>query len=143
MLNTKKSAYLSEPKRLAEVIAAIQAMGKYKFYKLAINEWSKRISGDDSDTDHWRKIFLEHPEFFRLNSSQDKASLVLRRNYQRAFHVDRNEELSRVERDCLPEDELSTRVSRLPLTNNDIAVLVQTAIDLHSRALEKEKAASA
>lgn len=40
----------------------------------------------------------------------------------------------------LPEKEGRERVSRLPLLSSDISVLVNTAIELHSRALELEKA---
>lgn len=40
----------------------------------------------------------------------------------------------------LPGDEGRERVSRLPLSSSDISVLVNTAIELHSRALELEKA---
>ena len=125
--------------RLADVIAAIQAMGTYKFYKLDIRGWAKRISGNESDCDYWYNVIEQHPEFFRLNTTKDKASLVLRRNYQRTFHVDKNIELTREECNALSEEELNERVSRVPLSNSDIALLVNTAISLHARALEKEK----
>ena len=135
----KNHLILSDPSRLADAIAAIQAMGTYTFYKLDFNKWSMRISGDTSQHAHWLKVIVEHPEFFRLNSEKNKASLVLRRNYQRTYHVDRNIELSREERSSLDKQELDKRVSRLPLSNSDIAVLVNIAISLHSRALEQEK----
>ena len=140
MCKSTKSPYLSEPTRLADVIAAIQAMGTYKFYKLDFDGWSKRISGNSSKSDHWEKIVNEHPEFFRLNTEKDKASLVWRRNYQRSFHVDKNVELTREECNQLPADELDQRVSRVPLSSSDISVLVNTAISLHSRELEEKKA---
>jgi len=139
-MNNNKSPYISEPTRLADVIAAIQTMGTYKFYKLDFRGWSKRISGDPSNHEYWKNVIEDHPEFFRLNSTKNKASLVWRRNYQRTYHVDKNKALSKEECNSLPSDELTNKVSRLPLSSSDISVLVNTAINLHSRALEKEKA---
>ncbi|VAX08802.1 hypothetical protein MNBD_GAMMA26-1075, partial [hydrothermal vent metagenome] len=134
------SPYLSQTERLADVISAIQAMGTYKFYKLTFEGWSKKISGSENNSAHWSKVIKEHPEFFRMDNTKTKASLVWRRNYQRTYHVDKNKVLTREECNALPGKERSERVSRLPLSSSDISVLVSTAINLHSRALEKEKA---
>ena len=80
-----KSPYLKDDHRLADVIAAIQAMGTYKYYKLDFAGWSSRISGDETQDNLWRKVFEEHPEFFRLDSDREKASLVWRRQHQKAL----------------------------------------------------------
>ena len=133
-----KSPYLKH-QRLADVIAAIQVMSTYKFYKLDFSGWSKRITGAESNADYWESVFSEHPEFFRLNEEKDKVSLVWRRSHQRNFHVDRQEILTRDQIDSLPEQEKNTRISRTPLSNGDTATLISTAIDLHSRAIESEK----
>lgn len=133
-----KSPYLKE-QRLADIIAAIQVMGTYKFYKLDFSGWSKRITGLESNADYWKNVFEEHPEFFRLNNEQQKVSLVWRRSYQRNFHVDKEKILTRAEVNDLPSAEKNTRVSRAPLTNSDTATLISTAVDLHSRAIESEK----
>lgn len=133
-----KSPYLKS-QRLADVIAAIQVMGTYKFYKLDFLGWSTRITGSESNADYWKQVFTEHPEFFRLNQDKNKVSLVWRRSHQRNFHVDRQEILSRIEIEQLPEEERGKRISRTPLSNGDIATLISTAVDLHSRAIESEK----
>lgn len=133
-----KSPYLKD-QRLADVIAAIQVMSTYKFYKLDFAGWSKRITGVESNADYWEKVFIEHPEFFRLNEEKDKVSLVWRRSHQRLFHVDRQEILTREKINSLPEQEKTTRISRAPLSNGDTATLISTAVDLHSRAIESEK----
>lgn len=138
MSKIQNSPYLSSQTRLADVIAAIQAMGTYKFYKLDFRAWSKRISGDSEKHEYWKKIIEEHPEFFRLDSTKTMASLVLRRNYQRTFHVDENRELTRSECNALPSDERTNRVSRIPLTSSDLSVLIGTAVNLHNRALDKK-----
>jgi hypothetical protein len=71
--------YLDNPQRLADVIAAIQAMGTYKFYKLTFKGWAERIVADESEAEHWKTVFEDHPEFFRLDTDREKASLVWRR----------------------------------------------------------------
>jgi len=75
-----KSPYLKN-QRLADVIAAIQVMSTYKFYKLDFAGWTQKITGTKDDADYWQLIFEEHPEFFRLNNNKQKASLVWRRSY--------------------------------------------------------------
>lgn len=133
-----KSPYLKD-QRLADVIAAIQVMSTYKFYKLDFAGWSKRITGSESNADYWKTVFIEHPEFFRLNQDQNKVSLVWRRSHQRNFHVDKQEILTRDQINLLPEQERNERISRTPLSNSDTATLISTAVDLHSRAIESEK----
>jgi hypothetical protein len=133
-----KSPYLRDPNRLGDVIAAIQAMSIYKFYKLTFEGWADRISGDKNKTEYWRKVFEEHPEFFRLDSQREKASLVWRRQYPKRLKVDDEQRLSADEFNKLTSEQ-KARVSRNPLTPNDIKTLVDTAIDLHSRALEHQR----
>ncbi|MDX2370543.1 MAG: N-carbamoyl-L-amino acid amidohydrolase [Colwellia sp.] len=133
-----KLPYLKD-QRLADVIAAIQVMSTYKFYKLDFIGWSKKITGSEGDAEEWKQIFIEHPEFFRLNNDKQKVSLVWRRSYQRNFHVDDEKILTREEIDKLPTKERSERISRAPLSNNDTATLISTAVNLHTRAIESEK----
>jgi hypothetical protein len=40
MAKNPSSPYISNPERLADVIAAIQAMSKYKYYKLDFSSWA-------------------------------------------------------------------------------------------------------
>jgi len=133
-----KSPYLKD-QRLADVIAAIQVMSTYKFYKLDFCGWTKKITGTKEDPEYWKLLFEEHPEFFRLNNDKQKASLVWRRSHQRNYHVDEEKILEKSKIDKLPGDEKSERISRAPLNNSDIATLISTAIDLHTRAIESEK----
>jgi len=139
MISKRESPYLANPDRLSDVIAAIQVMGTYKFYKLDYKGWSKRITGVEKNADYWGKVINEHAEFFRLNNDKTKASLVWRRSHQRRYHVDKAKVLSKEEYDALEENEKSKRVSRVPLSSSDIATLMSTAIDIHARALEKKK----
>ena len=44
--------YLEDTQRLADVIAAIQVMATYKFYKLSFSAWADRIVADESQAEH-------------------------------------------------------------------------------------------
>ena len=139
--NRKKTAlspYLRDPGRLGDVIAAIQAMATYKFYKLPFATWADRMSADESLADKWKQVFLEHPEFFRLDSGKEKASLVWRRQFPKRYDVDAEKVLTGTEYDALTNAQ-KIRVSRVPLSSSDIKALVDTAVNLHSRALEHQK----
>lgn len=133
-----KSLYLNEPNRLAEVISAIQVLGTYKSYKQDFIEWADRISGDSKQADHWKRVFEEHQEFFRLDTGREKASLVWRRTYPKLYDVDSEQKISRDQFFKLSDKE-KIRISRSPLTNSDISTLITTAIQLHSRALDHQQ----
>lgn len=132
------SPYLSNPGRLGDVIAAIQVMAVYKFYKLPFDKWADRISADPTQAEKWKKVFLEHPEFFRLDSARERASLVWRRQFPKLYAVDQQKVLSYEEYRNL-DQVAQARVSRVPLAPSDIKALIDTAINLHSRALEYRK----
>jgi hypothetical protein len=126
---TALSPYLRDPNRLGDVIAAIQAMATYKFYKLPFTSWADRMSADETQSEKWKLVFLEHPEFFRLDSGRAKASLVWRRQFPKRYDVDGERVLTSAEYNAL------TPV----LSSADIKALVDTAVNLHSRALEHQK----
>ncbi|WP_341220687.1 N-carbamoyl-L-amino acid amidohydrolase [Polaribacter atrinae] len=134
----KTSPYLKYENRLADVIAAIQVMGIYRYYKLDFTGWADRISGDEKETNKWEKVFKEHPEFFRIDQTKKKASLVWRRNHPKNYNVDTWSQISKADFRAL-SDEQKTRISRSPLSNNDISMLIESAISLHSRALQQKQ----
>jgi hypothetical protein len=132
------SPYLRDDNRLSDVIAAIQAMATYKFYKLDFEGWADRISADKTRAEHWRRVFEQHPEFFRLDGEQKRASLVWRRQFPKRYDVDTRNDISRESFYQLDESG-KARISRSPLPAAEIKTLIDTAINLHSRALEAEK----
>jgi hypothetical protein len=133
-----KSPYVKNPDRLGDVIAAIQAMGIYEFHMCKFERWAKNITGDSSKGNYWKKIFEEHPEFFRLDSTREMASLVWRRQYPKCYHVDLKKEITLQELNALPADE-EQRISRRPISDADIKTLIDAAINLHSRAIELQR----
>lgn len=134
------SPYLDDPQRLGDVIAAIQAqaMATYRRYKLSHADWADRIGGDKTQAAKWCAIFKAHPEFFRLDSGRENASLVWRRQFPRHFSIDTNQVVSLADYEALKEDQ-KRRFSRNPLTSQDIKALIDTAVNLHSRAVEHRK----
>jgi len=132
------SPYIRDPNRLGDVIAAIQAMATYKFYKLDHAEWADRLAADKLQAEKWKAIFLEHPEFFRLDSTREKASLVWRRQFPKRYNVDTGQTVTHEQYEALSVVE-KLRISRIPLSSADIKALVDTAVNLHSRALEHHK----
>lgn len=137
-MKLEKSPYLKESGRLADVIAAIQVMSIYKFYQLDFNKWAERISGENKDPNHWKTVFREHPEFFRIDTGNQKASLVWRRTYPKAFQIDTGKTISPDELEKM-NSTMKARVSRKPLTESEIETLISTAISLHSSALNQHQ----
>ena len=78
MCKQRETPYTDNPQRLADVIAAIQVMGTYKFYKLDFAGWADRIAGDDTRGEYWKTMFEQHPEFFRLDSKRERVQPVFR-----------------------------------------------------------------
>jgi len=137
-MEKSKSPYLKENDRLSKVIAAIQVMGKYKYYQLNFEKWAYRITGKKNQEKIWEKIFKEHPEFFRVSAKEKRASLAWRRTYPKRYNVDTEQKISHAEFKSLT-DEQKKRISREILTNEDIRTLINTAIDLHASALKKSQ----
>lgn len=132
------SPYLKDDARLGDVIAAIQAMSIYRFYKLDFAEWSDRISGDPKKHEHWKQVFEEHPEFFRLDAARRKASLVARRQHPKNYDVDTRRTVETEEFRSMPESK-KARISRSPLSHGEMASLIQTAVELHARSVDQAK----
>jgi hypothetical protein len=130
--------YLREG-RLAEVIAAITALGNYRYYKLSFEQCAERIADRPQDAERWGQILAEHPEFFRVNQAERKASLVWRRQHPRRYDPRQSRELTREQVDSLAPGEVD-RLSRRPLGDSEVTALIEVAVQLHERALEHKKA---
>ena len=138
----KDSPYL-EPCRLGEVIAALQVLAAYKFYRLEVAAWAERIAADGADPAALEALFRDHPEFFQLTGAgkDARACLVARRSFTRSYDVDDYVEVTKETAMTRRDDpEAWSRLSRRPLTPEETAVLLRTAIDLHSRAVEQRQA---
>ena len=113
------SPYL-KPNRLADVIAALQFLGRYEDYKRTAVAWEKKMASTPAvSANNWGEIFSEHPEFFRVNSEK-KISLLYRRATE---HVRTND---------------GERI-RPPLDDQSIFRLIDIACVLHSNALRSRE----
>ena len=129
------SPYLVKNGRLADVIAALQALGSYEWASRKVERWHEKL-GDPRSAEDWSEIFEAHPEFFRLNG--DWASLRWRHAYDRVY-VPGERELSSVEVEQMSKADKDEQLSRRPLTSNQIQALMTTAIDLHSRSIAHQQ----
>lgn len=135
------SPYL-KPSRLGEVIAAIQVLAYYKFYRLDVETWAERIADDAADADRLERVFRDHPEFFQVSDGSNgaRAALVARRSFTRSYDVDAAIDISTDEAMARRDDPKAwSRLSRRPLTPEETAVLMRTAIAMHSQAVEQRK----
>jgi hypothetical protein len=113
----ESSPYL-KPGRLGDVIAALQFLGQYDDYKLSVEEWTEKLATMPRSTDQrsWSEVFGEHPEFFRKNDD-GLISLVWRRATAK-----------------------SQEGIRPPLHSETIVRLIDTAIRLHTMAVDARRA---
>lgn len=123
--------------RLPDVIAAITALGNYRYYKLSFEKCAERISNDPSASKKWEQIFREHPEFFRV--TENHASLVWRRQLPKLFDPKKMDEITRDQFEKL-EKGAKDKITRKPLEAEQINALINTATDLHQRALDQQTA---
>jgi hypothetical protein len=135
-----KSPYLKHG-RLSDVIAALQVMGAGERPENTIKSWAKELSYSDSDfeIDRWTTVFREHPEFFLVYALKDDPSLksALRWRYtNKLFDSKIAKEYTSGEKAALPEPQRWNLTTR-PLAIDAIATLMNTAIELHSRAIEQ------
>lgn len=133
-----ESPYLNSSERLGDVIAAIQAMGTYKFYKLDFDGWAYRIGNNEKNSDYWKTIFSEHPEFFRVGSDGRTASLVIRRQHPKLYDVDSGQLITTEIYRTLNQNQ-KMRISRAILSPSEIATLINTAIQIHTRTMERAR----
>ena len=138
----KDSPYLKSC-RLGDVIAALQVLAYYKFYRLDVEEWAKRITGDKAGAPSLETVFRDHPEFFQMTTAgaESRAALVARRSFTRSYDVDIGEEVSKDEAMSRQNDDKAwQRLSRRPLKPDEVSVLIRTAIDMHDRAVQQRNA---
>lgn len=130
------SPYIANPNRLADLIAAIQVLGTYRFASRRLEKWENRLGRTPVSASNWQTVFKEHPEFFTTQG--ENISLVWRRSRERNYDTYTRKLLSREEAMQLAEVEdenNETRLSRPPLDTAEVSKLVDIAISLHEREI--------
>lgn len=125
--------YLSHPKRLADVITAIQVMGNYVWASRKIDGWEKALGRVPVSTKSWSDIFSDHPEFFCKKG--EWYSLVWRRSHEKQFDT-RSHELIQIEQVPAKGTEERKKFTRPPLEADQVQALIETAIKLQSTAVD-------
>jgi hypothetical protein len=139
--SSRISPYVQNPARLADLIAAIQVMGTYRFSTRRCEKWEKRLGRQPVSAERWLTIFRQHPEFFTIQDD-DFVSLVWRRSKERNYDTYERKLLSREEAQTMaatePENE-AVRLSRPPLDTAEISKLVDIAVSLHEREINHKQ----
>jgi len=137
------SAYL-KPGRLADVIAALQVMGAGKRPEKEIEGWAQELSRSETqeEIERWTRVFSEHPEFFLTYflPGQENIKAALRWRYTNKLYdpVSGTEYTPEQKNDL--SKEIQARLTTKPLASDAIQALMNTAIELHSRALAEVSA---
>lgn len=142
------NAPIRTPQRLADLISAIQVMGTYKFAVRRVSRWEKRLQRVPLSARSWSEVFKQHPEFFTFvretpaRPDDSAVALIWRRRKERNYDTIRHKELERDEakllHDAEPEID-AERLSRLPLTTEEVSLLVNLALELHERELKHQQ----
>ena len=135
-MSKKASPYIANPNRLADLIAAIQVLGTYRFASRNIEKWDKRLGRTPVSASDWKTVFSQHPEFFTAQG--DNISLVWRRSRERNYDTFERTLLSREDAIALAREESENnenRLSRPPLDTTEISMLVDIAVRLHEREI--------
>ncbi len=130
-----------KPGRLADVIAALQVMASAERPEREIAHWVlelERIS-DSPTIARWTSVFLEHREFFvtyRLSPEANLKAALRWRYVFKTFDSKTGKEYTPAEVPALPEEQRRSLTTR-PLAGDQIQTLLNTAIGLHTRAIEE------
>jgi len=154
------NAYL-EKDRLGHVLAAIQIMGMSNWPWGTLNRWVGELEGGEDltpkqlghapvhfgDRKKWAAVFEQHPEFFKTFTVTGEERVALRMRFAQSVNTtDKSppapatiapadtSALASWRADSKAPDD-SGKPDNRPLTPDQIALLMTTAIELHGRAM--------
>jgi hypothetical protein len=134
-----KSPYLKDPRRLPDVIAAVQLIAAAQRPERKISDWTKELSGDEKEEEieRWTAVFNEHPEFFlvyRVKGEPDLKAALRVRYTNKLYDAIAHKEYTQEEKDKL-EKTARDRLTTKPLSGEMITAMTNTAIALHASAV--------
>lgn len=140
---SRDAPYTKNPRRLQDVIAAIQLLGTYPWHNSDIGVWVDRLEPPSKKTPHerestirhWSAVFRQHPEFFRVDENSGRIALRWRLAYDPSYDPRQRKELSEAEISLNPHMDLSRR----PLRSDQITTLLTTVIQLHSAEISRQQ----
>lgn len=134
-----------KPGRLADVLAALQIMAAGQRPEGTIDKWAEELSRDHGKEQiaRWTAVFTDHPEFFlvyNLGNAQLPPKAALRWRYtNKRFDPKTDKEYTQELKELLPRSEQEFLTTK-PLGGESISVLLNTAIELHSRQMAEQEA---
>jgi hypothetical protein len=151
-----KGHYL-EKDRLANVIAAIQTLGVADRPSGTLNRWvaeleaSEELTSDQLDQSpikfaerkKWQTLFEQHPEFFKTYTLRGELRVLLRWRYAESIKNEANDApngKNHADNSNTEKSDDGTAPPGKPLTADQIQVLINTAIEMHAKAVGGEQA---
>jgi len=140
LLRRRRSPYLV-PGRLADVLAAVQIMASAERPERRIKDWADELdrAHDDSTVERWKRVFSEHREFFLVYSLKGENDLkaALRWRYvNKLYDAKTGKEYTPEEKERLSKEQQWSLTTK-PLPAQGVTALMDTAINLHNRAIEE------
>lgn len=140
---TRKSPYLKKG-RLANVVAALQVMACAKRPECEVKDWAKVLDGvvNPNTIKRWTHVFEEHREFFYTYTlpGQSELKAALRWRYAlKTFDAEAGRELTQTEIGQLSPEKKGLLTTK-PLKGDQVGILLNTAISLHTGALAEMNA---
>ena len=146
-----KGHYLEE-NRLANVIAAIQAMSVADRPSATLNRWVAELEASEELTSEqldqspikfaerkkWQTVFEQHPEFFKTYTLRGEPRVLLRWRYSESIKTEANDAPNGKSPAGNKADDGTAAPSK-PLNADQIQVLINTAIGMHAKEIESER----
>ena len=145
-----KSHYL-ENDRLANVIAAIQAMAVADRPSATLNRWVAELEASEELTSEqldqspikfaerkkWQTVFEQHPEFFKTYTLRGEPRVLLRWRFSESIKSEANGAANG--KDSAEKSGSNTAPPSKPLNPDQIQVLINTAIEMHAKEVVGER----
>ena len=150
-----KGHYLEE-NRLANVIAAIQAMGVADRPSGTLNRWVAELEASEELTSNqldqspikfaerkkWQTVFEQHPEFFKTYTLRGEPRVLLRWRYAESIKNEANgapNDKNPADKNHTEKTDDGTAPPSKPLNADQIQVLINTAIEMHAKEVGGER----
>jgi len=107
-----------------------------KWQSLKSVNWNEQLGpAQSAKGQRWEEVFKEHPEFFRLEDTPEKVTIRWRFAYDKNFDARKGKEYTSEEMGKLTdEDKENLDLTRKPMSTDEIKALIDTAMELYSRA---------
>jgi hypothetical protein len=150
-----KGHYLEE-NRLANVIAAIQAMGVADRPSGTLNRWVAELEASEELTSNqldqspikfaerkkWQTVFEQHPEFFKTYTLRGELRVLLRWRYSESIKTEANGAANgknQADKNSTDKTDNGAAPPSKPLNADQIQVLINTAIEMHAKEVAGER----